>query len=435
MTATENSQLSTLHYQLKKGYKQTEVGVIPEDWEVVTIGDICSFLSGGTPSRKNKDFWNGDIPWISATSLRCFDIYKSENNVTKEAVERGSKFAPIHSTLILVRGSALHKEILAGLVSKKVCFNQDVKALVPNTKLFPKFLTFSILGNSHKLLNLVTSAGNTAGVLDTRILKSFLIPLPTKTEQEAIAEALSDADAWIASLEQLIAKKRRIKEGTLQALLTPPPPQRDNGKLKMENESSPQNNSQLSTIHSQLIHRRLPGFDSEWVEKRLGEVLEVAHGRSQHKVENSAGAYPILASGGLIGRSNEFLYNRPSVLIGRKGTIDRPQYMDTPFWTVDTLFYTKIYNPNDAKFLFYRFCLIPWRKYNEASGVPSLNAATIEDIEISLPSQTEQTAIATVLSDMDAEIDALETKLTKARLIKKGMMEELLTGKTRFVNK
>jgi len=268
-------------------------------------------------------------------------------------------------------------------------------------------------------------------------LSSLLIPLPpTKAEQEAIAGALSDADAWIESLEQLIAKKRRIKEGSMQSLLTAPPSAMDNGELTMDNgqATEPSPNSKLSTIHSQFSpSRRLPGFSGEWEVKTLGDVLKIGHGRSQHAVFQENGQYPILATGGEIGRSKDYLYNKPTVLIGRKGTINKPQYMDTPFWSVDTLFYSIINEPNSAKFLYYRFCLIDWMKHNEASGVPSLNAKTIESLEVKIPESAEQTAIADILSDMDTEIDALAAKLSKARQIKQGMMQELLTGKTRLV--
>jgi len=107
--------------------------------------------------------------------------------------------------------------------------------------------------------------------------------------------------------------------------------------------------------------------------------------------------------------------------------------METPFWTVDTLFYSVVQDPNNAKYLFYRFCLIDWKQYNEASGVPSLNAKTIERIEIALPEHHEQVAIAGVLSDMDAEITSLEQRLDKTRALKQGMMQELLTGRTRLI--
>lgn len=182
-------------------------------------------------------------------------------------------------------------------------------------------------------------------------IRDTLIPLPPhNTEQTAIAEALSDADALIDSLEHLIAKKRHLKQGAMQDLLT--------GK------------------------KRLPGFSEGWKERSVGDLLTIAHGRSQRAVEDPNGIYPILATGGQIGTANRFLYDKPSVLIGRKGTIDEPRFMDSPFWTVDTLFYSVVHEPNHARFLYYRFCLIDWLQHNEASGVPSLNARTIERIEL-----------------------------------------------------
>lgn len=107
--------------------------------------------------------------------------------------------------------------------------------------------------------------------------------------------------------------------------------------------------------------------------------------------------------------------------------------MDSPFWTVDTLFYTEINETANPKFIFYIFQRIPWRDYNEASGVPSLNGKTIEAIQVSVPNLKEQTAIATVLSDMDTEIEGLERRRDKARQIKQGMMQQLLTGRVRLV--
>ena len=107
--------------------------------------------------------------------------------------------------------------------------------------------------------------------------------------------------------------------------------------------------------------------------------------------------------------------------------------MDTPFWTVDTLFYSAIKDNNSAKYLYYRFCLIDWMQYNEASGVPSLNAHTIENIKIDCPESAEQTAIAAVLSDFDTEITALEARRDKTRDLKQAMMQELLTGRIRLL--
>ncbi len=171
----------------------------------------------------------------------------------------------------------------------------------------------------------------------------------------------------------------------------------------------------------------------DWEMKPIGKTLIIRHGRDQKGVISIDGKYPILGTGGLMGYANRFLYNQDSVLIGRKGTINKPMFMNKPFWTVDTLFYSEIKKGHLAKFIYYKFQMIDWYAYNEASGVPSLNAKTIESIDISIPSNiTEQTAIATALSDTDALIAALDKKIAKKQQIKQGAMQQLLTGKKRL---
>lgn len=190
------------------------------------------------------------------------------------------------------------------------------------------------------------------------------------------------------------------------------------------------NNNQVSPGYKQTEVGVIP---EDWEVKQLGDVLKICHGKSQHHIISNNGIYPILGTGGEIGKTNNFLYNKPSVFIGRKGNIDAPIYIDTPFWTIDTLFYSQILSNANAKFIFYKFNLIDWYSYNEASGVPSLNAATIEHINQSFPPLPEQKAIASVLSDMDKEIAALEKRRAKTQAIKQGMMQELLTGRTRLI--
>jgi len=171
----------------------------------------------------------------------------------------------------------------------------------------------------------------------------------------------------------------------------------------------------------------------DWSTKKFGQLLKVKHGKGQKEIELVDGKYPILATGGEIGRTNTSIYEKPSILIGRKGTIDRPQIMFTPFWTVDTLFYTEIKNGVDPMFLFYKCKMIDWYLYNEASGVPSLNAKTIESIIISIPSNVdEQKTISSTISDIDSLISKLDQLIQKKKSIKQGAMQELLTGKRRL---
>ncbi|AXB03646.1 restriction endonuclease subunit S [Aeromonas caviae] len=402
------------------GYKQTEVGVIPEDWSVSTIGDCTRWMSGGTPNRNIDKYWHGTIPWISGSTLKNFFISTSDQFLTEIGVVSGGRMAPIGSVLILVRGSALHNEIRAGLVIEPVSFNQDVKALIPIDILDSRYLTFFILGMKNSLLKLVSSAGNSAGVLDTELVKNFKLYLPSKIEQIAIANVLSDSDALINALEQLIAKKQAIKSAAMQQLLT--------GRTRLPAFALRPDGTPKGYKPSEL-----GDIPEDWEVAPFGNTLAIRHGKNQKAVENPNGTIPIFATGGQIGWAHQYLWNKPSVLIGRKGTIDKPRYSDKPFWTVDTLFYSEIKDCADPKFIFYKFCMIDWMQYNEASGVPSLNASTIERVLASLPLKEEQTAVAKILSDMDTEIQVLEQRLGKTCQIKQGMMQELLTGKTRLI--
>ena len=166
-----------------------------------------------------------------------------------------------------------------------------------------------------------------------------------------------------------------------------------------------------------------------WKRVRLGDVLQVCHGKCQHAIESQTGKYPILATSGEIGRTNSYLYDKPSILIGRKGTIDKPQYMDSPFWTIDTLFYTKIAEGYNPKFLYYLCLSIDWASMNEASGVPSLSANRIESLEIAIPDVDEQDKIAHALSSIDTHISALESLIAKYEAIKKATVNLLLEPK------
>lgn len=175
--------------------------------------------------------------------------------------------------------------------------------------------------------------------------------------------------------------------------------------------------------------RRIP---EGWRWLPFEDVLTIRHGRDQKAVESINGKYPIFGTGGQMGWAVEYLYDKPSVLIGRKGSINKPRYMETPFWTVDTLFYSEIKSGFNAKFIFYKFCMINWEQYNEASGVPSLNSRTIEKVTALFPTFKEQYIIANALSDTDALLSELEKLIAKKQAIKTATMQQLLTGRTRL---
>ena len=382
--------------ELKPGYKRSEVGVIPVEWDVASIRQFSTCFSGGTPSTSNALYYGGDIPWITSTDLNRRRVSEVAGRITDDGLANSAaKFVTEGTLLVALYGATAG---VCAISEIRAAINQAVLAIVPHG-VITEFLFQTFTLRKDHFITAYAQGGQPN--LSGEIVKSFLIPIPPPPEQHVIAAALSDVDALLGGLDRLIAKKRDLKQAALQQLLT--------GQT------------------------RLPGFHGEWEMGRLGEALTICHGKNQREVAVADGPFPILGTGGQIGTASRPLFHEPSVLIGRKGTINQPQYMETPFWTVDTLFYCSMRDGNDAKFFYYRFCLINWMQFNEASGVPSLNARTIEKIEIPCPQPEEQVAIAAVLSDMDAELAALEARRDKTRDLKQAMMQELLTGKTRLV--
>ena len=227
---------------------------------------------------------------------------------------------------------------------------------------------------------------------------STIHKFPSLPEQEKIASFLTLIDKKIEKQKELVELLKKYKRGL------------------------------LSQIFSQKLRfKDAEGNDyPEWEEKRLEEILKIKHGKSQKEIECTNGKYPILATGGEIGKTNSCLWDKPCVLIGRKGTIDKPQYMETPFWTVDTLFYSEVFKENNAKYLYYLFNTINWKKYDESTGVPSLSAKTIERIKVTLSiNSTEQLTISKILSKFDNKIQQEECKLSNLQTYKKGLLQQM----------
>ncbi|WP_187843783.1 restriction endonuclease subunit S [Helicobacter pylori] len=167
-----------------------------------------------------------------------------------------------------------------------------------------------------------------------------------------------------------------------------------------------------------------------WQRVRLGDILTLKHGRDYKKFK--LGNIPVYGSGGYMLSINNFLHNGESVCIGRKGTIDKPIYLNGKFWVVDTLFYSYSFKKSIPKFIFYAFSIIKWSNYNEATGVPSLTKMTISNIEIPLPPLNEQVAIANILSDVDRYLYSLDALILKKESVKKALSFELLSQRKRL---
>ena len=401
-------------------FKQTEVGMIPRDWEVACLGDLGSFKNG--ISKPAEKFGHG-FPFVNLmdifekTSIKGNEEFGLIESVSSEqqmySLRRGdvlfvrSSVKPEGVGLTTVVKKDLSKTVFSGFILR---FRELGERL--NTD-YKEFVFYS----DYFRRNLIASSTVSANTnINQPALKKLIIAFPKSIEeQQRIANALSDVDTLINNLEKLIAKKKNIKQGAMQQLLT--------GKKRLPGFAP------AKPTYKQTELGKIP---ADWEVKNIGKLLKIGHGRDYKNLKS--GNVPVYGTGGYMTSVNDYLYEGETVCIGRKGTIDKPFYHTGKIWTVDTLFYTYGFNGCIPKFIYYAFCLVDWLAMNEASGVPSLTSKNIEDVLLRIPpSKAEQTAIANVLSDMDAEISALETKLAKYRTLKTGMMQQLLTGKIRLV--
>lgn len=307
--------------EVKKNYKQTDVGAIPEDWDVQLLHELSekimvgiasaathAYRTQGVPLLRNQNIKKG---YLADDDLLFVDegyetIYKNKRLKTGDLLTARTGYP---GTTCIIPSKYDGAQCFTTLITrlKKDAVDANYLCHYINSEYGLVFIEKSKIGGGQKNIGV-------------GIFQKMPVPIPKPSEQQAIAAALSDVDALLTSLDALIAKKRLIKQGAMQELLT--------GK------------------------RRLKGFGWEWQKKKLGEILTLQYGKSQHGIAVEGGKFPILATGGEVGRTNSYLYDKPSIILGRKGTIDIPRYVDVPFWTIDTAYYSQISEQGYPKFLY-----------------------------------------------------------------------------------
>lgn len=183
---------------------------------------------------------------------------------------------------------------------------------------------------------------------------------------------------------------------------------------------------------SKVPNLRFLSFEGDWNKEKIGSILTIGSGKDYKHL--SKGTIPVFGTGGYMTSVNEYLYDGESVCIGRKGTINKPSYVNGKFWTVDTLFFTHSFQKVFPKFVYYVFEQVQWSKYNEASGVPSLSKSTIEQIEINIPCIEEQQKIATFLSILDSRIQTQNKIIKELNVLKTTITKRIFSGQLRFKN-
>jgi type I restriction enzyme S subunit len=402
--------------EVRPGYKQTEVGVIPEDWDAKPLHTVLSKgrLGGNYPNQDTES----EFPLMKMGNIArgYFDMSKVEFIVpgvppeSQHRLEYGDVLFNTRNTLELVGKVAIWRDELpvAYYNSNLMRLEFDANEVCSN-----EYANYALNtdGSVARLRALATGTTSVAAIY-TRDLMGLQFVVPPKPEQRAIAAALSDVDALLGGLHRLIAKKRDLKQAAMQQLLT--------GQT------------------------RLPGFHGKWEVKRLGRVAEIVMGQSPSSLN-----YNTRGDGLPLIQGNADVANRKTIVRvftsqmtkeGRAGDIIMS--VRAPVGAVSRATFDvclgrgvcAIRFSNDFLYHLLIFLEPTWSKHSKGSTFDSVDKNDVEAVEIWLPADAEeQAAIAAVLSDMDAELAALEARRDKTRDLKQAMMQELLTGKTRLV--
>jgi len=380
------------------GYKQTEVGVIPEDWKSTVAETICDVRDGTHDSPK---YLAQGVPFITSKNIISGKIDFSEVvYISHEDAKEINKRSKVDKDDILMSmigtvGNAVHVNFEPVFCIKNVALlkprnvNPSFLAQLLSTAHFQQYIESKLDGGIQKFIAL-------------GVIRKLEIPLPPLPEQQRIAQVLGDVDALIQKLEALIAKKRDIKQASMQELLT--------GK------------------------RRLPGFSGAWETKRLGEVCRITTGKKDVNEGNPSGQYPFFTCAREHTFSDFYSFDCDAILVAGNGEVGNLNYYNGKF---------EVYQRTYVLTTFTESTMYIWHQLNAflaprlgigkiGSSIPYIKKSDLTFFNFKLPELIEQIAIAQVLSDMDAELEKLETRLAKTRDLKAGLMRELLTGRIRL---
>ncbi len=404
-------------------FKDTEIGRIPEEWETLYIHQITEISTGATPSTNINEYWeNGTIRWMSSGELNNKIIYDVNGRITQKGYDNtGTHMLPKNCVLIglagqgKTRGTAAYNKV-------ELCTNQSIAAILPNSKYESKYLYFYI-DSLYDKLRLLSAGDGGRGGLNKQILQNLEIAMPPLNEQHHIASALTSIDNLIASLGKMIEKKKNIKQGAMQQLLT--------GKTRLKGFTEPwvyRKISEIATTSSGgTPSRSIPNYyygDIKWfttTELKDNYLYDSVEHITREALNNSSAK---------MFSANTILMAMYGATIGKLGVLKEPSTTNQACCAIKCndiveifLFYILLYN---RKSIIEKGC---------GAGQPNISQAIVNELSFLVPPcEKEQQAIATILTKMDDEITALEAKRAKYEAIKQGMMQQLLTGKIRLIS-
>ncbi|SCL43337.1 restriction endonuclease subunit S [Micromonospora aurantiaca (nom. illeg.)] len=419
------------------------------DWRVIPLARAGKWLSGGTPPTSNANYWGGDIPWISAASLKNFRIVDSDRRITRLGAAAGTRLVPEGTILFVVRGMSLKTEFRIGIAQREVAFGQDCKALIAAPGIDSNFLAYSLVANSGRVLAMVDEAGHGTGRLPSDQLARLEIGVPSLPEQRRIAEVLESVDASIRSAEQLASKIDNLGKALLQRLLSRWVDESGNLRAAQGNLDSGAGVDESHTFDRQFatvadVAAPSPGsttigpFGSNLMARdyrpsgvpvvfvrdiREGKLdwisnVWVSHGKAEELAAHAVIPGDVVATkmGLPPGIAAVYPYEMPAGVITADVIRVRPNLdLVRPQWL------SLVLNMEPVR-----------RQVSAITGGVTRPKITLRDyrqIRIPLPGLDEQDSILDVVNAYDRRASHLTSELAKLNQVRKGLMHELIGGR------
>lgn len=380
---------------------------MPEGWRLGHVRDLILRLDAGVSvNGEDRPRKAGEVCVLKVSAVSSGRFDPTQYKVITDNEVCLARVNPKADHILISRSNT------AGLVGASCYLDSDHDYLFlpdklwltvasPNTKPNMLWLSYWLAADFTRvrLSKLGTGSSGSMKNISKEEVLSLPISIPPRSQQVLIARTLATWDRAIATTEKLIKNGKNRKKWLVQ-------------KLLCERSS-------------------LGGNISNWCSKTISELVEIRYGKSPSEIKSDDGAYQIYGTGGHVGFAMKALHSGPAVILGRKGTLDKPIFLDCPFWAIDTTFYCIPLDGCEIKWFFHRVEALGLSAYSEASGVPSLSRETVSAISLLVPPLDVQRKISAILDCADEEIRAWENFVEKLRGEKSALMQKLLTGKHR----
>ncbi|MBV6429262.1 MAG: hypothetical protein KIPDCIKN_03813 [Haliscomenobacter sp.] len=400
------------------------------EWKEYSLGELTIWRSGGTPSKKNPEYWDGDIPWISASSMTGTRYSDSSSYITELGLENGSRLARKNDILLLVRGSGLFNEISVGIATKEIAFNQDVKAISVKKEIInPWYLLFWFIGNRKKLSHLLEETGIGAGKFDIETLKNLIVTVPEPREQDEILKLAKGIDDKIILLHHQNQTLEKIAQTLFKHWFI---------DFEFPNEEG----KPYRSSGGKMVASEWGEVPEGWKEGLLSEIIiNVDRMRiplSSSERESRKGSFPYYGAASVLDYVDDYLFDGTYVLLGEDGTVidnfGYPilQYVFGKFWVNNHAHVLQGKKPFSTNYIY--LFLRKTKVSNIVTGAvqPKINQANLNSIETLIPSKIILTKFDAIISSTFEKIKLNHKEITSLTKTRDTLLPKLMSGQIRI---